>query len=1706
MTVIGRYFSYFEFSSNNIPTSRILIFLCFFIEYYPIAILNFLSISQIRIFFKESTFKIEDNIFFKISLLKYILPMISINDPTRTPVQLIITLCIILLLIILFICSWIFQDESLTRHLALLNKNKKNSNSLHILSSLRNIYHCILVWFYDIFFFRLLTFWIMFALVNSSFVMDNLTHASITEIIFRILILIFYTLILSLYFLYTFAYIKYEPSHNSYPFDEFSSKFEFIMLINKLLIALQYNAFLFNKESVLWLWSVCINSSSLALFLILMIYRLVKDSSYVIFYRNGEINIVRVFYLIFYIINLLLQLIFHIEHNIGFIIVYYICTISISIVLTMNVYNKQLAKVIEGTDSLMKILYIIDLYTTERQHELRDFTKKLSISHMNRCSEDFVKCKICTIFKHIFVNNNTNNNNINKQSNNSNNGNENDIKINVLELVDGLFTVKKHLLDETSSTFMIVSSFILLNTSKSNTFLLNLFYSKKIYFFLKNFPILAVNLMTYFKTILSCDSSSLAQVHTIIEQEENKKQMKNFLELFKEILCGIEEKPEFIVDAAIRMNNIQKMMKRNLISKYENSYDYHIIILKYMYEKILNRKIKSKGGSIFSFQLYDDLLQEHYSSDKFFLLSYDMPMKTFEIIRTSREYCNYTSHSFDSLFPFKNISKTYLEKLMSAVKENNLLKTTTNSFDKKPRVLRTTITPHTKANNVSSVNKNSKEHSHQNTSNSINNNNTNIFEFPIQDPEHSEYICSFKMNFKIFPTTDLKVFLAICFYQNQYSNTLITVYDKLIKEEKVVSFSLFLKDYFLVSPNILNFLSKYNRNILFNDLFRLSNTNLKIEKGSIFETNYKKYLPIINSDLQFYFDSETSINEDEKNNMLNVIKKEKKCEGEKKKPKTLEFISINEFDSKSNKNVLLRVYYFKNKSRSRKNSRLEREKSSDEDEMNLSINHNNFFNTYVEKKTDYKVVYNSSSSIMTNGSSVEKATTLQSNYDVLRQQFNGDKTKIEQTNKLSFFTYAILIYNLLLIAITVVFLVLELNKNKVFQNTFSFYQSWNRFCRLFMHSTLSSFALLCPAKDNANICENIYTKYSDELKVKTLINDKFDLMVYIQEELKIKVKSYQENLSQIKSNIYETKQRNLIDFGKGEILSYSFSDANGQYKMITSNVSLFDGLSIFLNYLNTIATDPTFKYIPMQIISKNDDGSANLENLIVTDNQPSKLDAYSVLVNYRILLQTIEEMSGIVTNNLLNDISDCKFIGNFLSIFLIVNHVGVLCICICCVILFKNILKQHCISITEKLNQQVIIDALREKVNILSKFILFYKENPNALHDNYELLKTKTKFQLKSNDKDANDNSPTSSLKGGNDNNNNNSAHEDSIDKKSTFSVSVNQAMLPSSSSLSMNSSNSNNNRNHNYIFNNVYNNNSFVSTKRLFDKADFFPVLKSSINVIFIVFLLYFIFSIVYLLLLITTLDDYSNLVQTFSYNSNLDLLIFSTATVFKVMLFTNQTDIELQSFYSDANHKIGYIENTLRESYRFLSLIEVAENSQDRRLVPLKESMDLSCDTMYPKFDDYLYNSLFDWHYNYTGGADLHEVLGKIFCSFPFSSYKDDKIWIKELIYRAIKVNGRIEHSFEALYNVTVSYEMFEFDLLTLLYFRPVRNFEATKAFLGSVNKLTKKYNVVVYSYLIINTCCEIILFFVLKKFVIEKYTFMNQSLDMMSVCMNV
>jgi hypothetical protein len=412
--------------------------------------------------------------------------------------------------------------------------------------------------------------------------------------------------------------------------------------------------------------------------------------------------------------------------------------------------------------------------------------------------------------------------------------------------------------------------------------------------------------------------------------------------------------------------------------------------------------------------------------------------------------------------------------------------------------------------------------------------------------------------------------------------------------------------------------------------------------------------------------------------------------------------------------------------------------------------------------------------------------------------------------------------------------------------------------------------------------------------------------------------------------------------------------------------------------------------------------------------------------------------------------------------------------------------------ITNKLNQEILIEALKEKVNILSTLILFYEENPNTLYDNYELLKSKTKTRMKLSDKDINDNSPTNSktIEQLPDNNTNNESSTNSFEKTGSLNG----------------CKESNNNTNINYSFSNFFQNTNVLS-KRAFESAEFYPILRRSIKIIFIVFLCYFIYSIAYFILLITTLNNYSDLISTFSHNVNLDITIFSIATILPVMLFTNQTDLEMQTLYGITNAQEGYVQSTLKQCYKYLSLVEISENPHQTKITPLKKLVDLSCDNIFKLLkDDYLFIIMKDWYNKVVQNDTLEYSLGKLFCTFPSSKYKDDKMWIKDIIYRGIKLNSQVQHNIDTLYRLTISQEIFEMYLLVLLIYRPLRNYESTYSFLDSVNSITYKYNIVIYTYLVINTFFEVILFYVLKMLVIEDYAFINQSLELMMTCMNV
>lgn len=286
----------------------------------------------------------------------------------------------------------------------------------------------------------------------------------------------------------------------------------------------------------------------------------------------------------------------------------------------------------------------------------------------------------------------------------------------------------------------IISCFLKINQSQ-NKFLLNIFYSATITYHLKHNPTLGMNLCYYYRKYLQSYYNNASQVDSLLMLENQINNIKQVILTFKDIIYCEDEKPSFFIENAKAILNLKRKLKPNKlkISQYDKTNIYQIMIIKFIYEILF--KNKETAFSTISFNA--EFITEHFENDKFFLLKYEIKNGQFIIIQTGKEYCQLGGTSFINLFPFGWIAEKYL---IEALEKND---------------------------------------------------SNNIFEFPIVNYKQPEYVSSFKMNYKVFPSIELKIFLIIGFYQINYSNTVITMYDKITKKENIITFNYSLKEYLI---------------------------------------------------------------------------------------------------------------------------------------------------------------------------------------------------------------------------------------------------------------------------------------------------------------------------------------------------------------------------------------------------------------------------------------------------------------------------------------------------------------------------------------------------------------------------------------------------------------------------------------------------------------------------------------------------------------------------------------------------------------------------------------------------------------------------------------------------------------------------------------------------------------------------------------------
>ena len=1533
MKINDIYCRYFQVSVENIPSSKVIILLCFIIEHFPVFCLNVVSSNLIEIFYRTNSIDkndIKQSIYYKFSLLPYLDSANLLQSNTYLVNKGILLLLFLSFTISFFLFVFFVQKDRKARFF-------QNESKEQIKKAINPVFLKVIVNFYEIFFFRIVSFWIIFMCINQILLVNGGKVQSLLSAA-GILVLIVYIPTLIYYFRHTYISICLFKNQKQYPFDEFSSDIEGINLCNKFLLAISMNYFIVYSNV-----HACIMFSALSILLALFgflktFFSLFYSYSDYLFIRNKFINSFRLFILICQTPIMMGYLIFKEVHLTTIGIAYFVSSLSLSIIITLLLVKNNTNKIKLGNNIFNQILLMIQKSSMEDESCMNSYLKNWLLLHCLNCKskKDCLTCKY-----------------YNKK------------EVNLVDYIDSVSGSLEKSIKSSNDILkiQIIGCYLKIN-QKPNKFLLNIFFIKNIAYHLKYHPAFGMNLFHSYHHFLQTDCNNILQVDSIIHLEGQITNTKQIITNFKDIIFNENEKPSFFVENACSILKLKKEISKGKSKKsqFDKSNFYQFTIIKFINELLF----KNQANAFSSFYFNGEILTEHFEKEKFFLLSYEVKMKKFIIIRSGKEYCQFEGISFTDLFPLQNIVERYLEETIE--------KDDSNTF----------------------------------------------FEFPIQNYEKSDFVNSFKMNYKIYPSIDLQRCLIICFYHDKYSDTIITLSDQDKNFESIVTYNYKLKDYLLLTPDILAKLNQYHHNLQFSSIFKAKNKKSNSKEYTLTPCNY---FSLIKKEFDFF--KETVCNFTAQENYLYIHKHLENKEFLFQKTISLFLTSKKIYTDIAHPNFSVIVYSFTQNSK-RKYGFME--KGVEQLTKSIEMLETTTFVSNIGPH--FSGTLNDSTS-----SSMKNSLKGKSQMSVEKGAKTALESKQESKNheiyKLSLFKNLVLIYSIFLILIMIVFLITEIQKINQFNDSFIMYQLWHRFFRLVITSTMNFFFLICPASPN-NECKMNKTQYNNDFKVTYNINSSFDIFDYMRNELDFKLFHYQKLLSELKVKLEEIDDPQIKNLFYSQVIAHSFTGVDYNLSVIDKNVTFYENLLINLNYLNNIVKNENFSSTPIQFIKVNSNGDLDISNLLLADGQHIKLDVYSVIINFRNIFMVFLKLTTLITEMLINNILSSRFIGFFFLSFLLGNHVLVFSICFYICLIFKQLLTQHFEFLMIMFKMKNLIEMLQEKVIMLERLSSLYVEDPIKIVGTYEKKISQYRFNNKKEEQEQ----------------------EIIVSKKN----------------------------------NNIYND------------EDISKILSSAIRFIYLLIVIYVSYTIYFYVKFSSTIYIYTELIYTYRKNADIDINIYSSATILQIMIYTNQTDYELQTFYGRQETDEGYVFTSLRTVLSDLEIALKKEVTHLSVLVPLTETVQIGCLQFFRGSNDTIIEGMKDHYAEEYGENFIYETMENICSYFTYMVYMNDKVLMREMIYRLFKINNNMIHSYEKLYQISMSQDFLDSFLSLLFIYRPIRHYAGTTVFLGFIAQLSASYTKVIYSYLIVNLLFEILLFVVLKVFILSKFFYINKAMKIL------
>ena len=937
------------------------------------------------------------------------------------------------------------------------------------------------------------------------------------------------------------------------------------------------------------------------------------------------------------------------------------------------------------------------------------------------------------------------------------------------------------------------------------------------------------------------------------------------------------------------------------------------------------------------------------------------------------------------------------------------------------------------------------------------------------------------------------------------------LFEELEGEQILFSFSSQLYKYFGITPNMIYILKKSGMYLNFDILFpkkklrrgrtRENRHNKNTPEDNNFEFDYKNYLPVYKKLLECDGLNDIS-NYSQLKDKLGEISM---MASENKKM----FFNIIPKEVFENSGIKYQIYNIKEQKRKKKYQNLI-EKSTDklgslaESEVSEEENRSDDFDDKYEGKG-----LNVSMPTMTSAASLSRASSIKTLINKKKDEKANEKAKNQES--VAKYTIIILFFGLFLVAVSVVFLYLEINENNKFKQLFQLFQTFKIFKQGIESSPLSLLSNYCyyngsqnndsTSHDNSyKICLNFYTEYSDNLSEKyTDFNNFGNLTVnrLIQKEIEKKYDFIIAAFNDYQKSIFNLDSGVINKISEITAFSYSITVEGNIVTLVQTSMNFISLCREFNNYITTLLDQNAYinELFSLVRFAEENISLVDLTSMrFISDYKDSFTQTRKImllmLMAYPSIHIGLSESSTIMQSEFHSSLNNIEVLLIIFFVLQIILNSILIIIFMMFLFVYVKMVKFNITAANSLFSDRNFLELQNTRIDQLKILSNLYQESPIKISERIDAIesaykrktgeiekktaKTKTNnFNIQDGEKEK-DNDNLSDISG---------IQQKNIDKNNQ--IFSNPLKSPGSLTYGDNLGKENNIKNDNKLENknnnpendkipisSVTNNN---VPERVFNRITFGYKL-----ILFISLSIYLFYCVIFFLVVLLGCNRLSYLVNYCEVNNEIDGYLFDNFNTLLYM-YISCSNSEFYGKIIDGNRQnYDYLNEGINKFYAAIQEKETIELEHKNIFPALYDIINLDCSKgMIPDeyfqlvFDDYKEENI-----NYN---EYFKVICKV---FPVATTGNDNTMLFEVLYMIDQLFNKYEQlDFGGMFNQLHSSVLFDCYTLVLTLNRIIRFHFNTFIFIDEVDSVFNYFTTLIIIYLVLNMVFEVILFLILN-----------------------